>query len=90
MNVPGPSFSTVPKNPVIAVPGLTPRLPETTDGPVLVMVVLASTAKSSAVPRSCGTACAESTGRPMTMPSTTAFRNAASHNRPRLNFFNIS
>ena len=41
--VPGPK-------PVTAVPGLSPRLPVIVDGPVLVTVVAAKTAKLSAVP----------------------------------------
>jgi hypothetical protein len=44
-------------NPVIAVPGLTPKSPLMTLGPVLVTVVPARTAKLLAVPRSTG-ACA--------------------------------
>jgi hypothetical protein len=47
--------STVPGgNPVTAVPGLTPRSPVTTLGPVLVTVVPARTAKALAVPRPTG------------------------------------
>src|SRR5687768_7694707 len=37
--------------PVTALPGLTPRLPVTTVGPVLVTVELPSTANDNAVPR---------------------------------------
>src|ERR1035438_7744364 len=43
--VPGPSFSVVPKKPVMALPGLTPRLPVRVVGPELVTVELPRTAK---------------------------------------------
>ena len=41
-------------NPVTAVPGLTPRSPEIIEGPVLVTVVPANTAKDVAVPNPTG------------------------------------
>ena len=52
--------------PVTAVPGLTPRLPEITDAPVLVTVVPASTANEVAVPNPTGacTDAAKATGAP--------------------------
>jgi hypothetical protein len=40
--------------PVTALPGLTPRSPEMTEGPVLVTVVPANTAKLLAVPNPTG------------------------------------
>ena len=52
-------LTTIPGgNPVIAVPGLTPRSPFTTVGPVLVTVVPASTAKLAVVPRPTGASAA--------------------------------
>ena len=58
-------------NPVTAVPGLTPRSPEITDGPVLVTVAPASTANEVAVPNPTGacTDAADATGAP-TIPAT--------------------
>ena len=47
VTIPGP-------NPDSAVPGLIPRSPETTEGPVLVTVELARTAKLPADPRATG------------------------------------
>jgi hypothetical protein len=46
------------RKPVIAVPGHTPRSPSMIDGPVLVTVVPAKTAKESAKPRSSGASAA--------------------------------
>ena len=46
-----PLLTTPGGNPVTAVPGLTPRSPLIDEGPVLVTVEPASTAKLEAVPR---------------------------------------
>src|SRR5450759_3780621 len=53
INFPRATFSTVPKKPVIALPGLTPRLPVRVVPPVLVTVEAPRTAKlSKSLPRS--------------------------------------
>src|SRR5579859_1670349 len=52
--IPGPPPVQGAGSPVHDVPGLTPRSPVTTVGPVLVTAVPASTAKGSAVPRDTG------------------------------------
>lgn len=57
--------------PVTAVPGLTPRFPEMIDGPVLVTVVPANTAKDVAVPNPTEGWAADATGVPTTLPKTT-------------------
>jgi len=49
---------------VTAVPGLTPRSPETIEGPVLVTVVPANTAKDVAVPNPTEDWAAAATGIP--------------------------
>jgi hypothetical protein len=59
-----PALTTPGGNPVTAVPGLTPRLPRTVDGPVLVTVVPASTAYPAADPRPTGGVAAEATPGP--------------------------
>jgi hypothetical protein len=46
-----PELCTPGGKPVMEVPGLSPIFPEITDGPVLVIVEPASTAKDDAVPR---------------------------------------
>src|ERR1700712_4213305 len=65
-------------NPVTAVPGLRPRLPSRTVGPVLVTVEPASTAKFAAVPRSgaCAWLC-----EPSTMTRPIAAQDAAKRRR---------
>src|SRR5580692_51073 len=54
--------------PVMAVPGLRPRLPETTEAPVLVMVEPARTANEASVPNPTGAWAAEAAGTPTTAP----------------------
>jgi len=67
-------------NPVIAVPGLTPRSPLIVLGPVLVTVDPASTAKLAAVPRPTGAWAARAPGAPAT---TTANATASTPTTPR-------
>ena len=64
-------FTTTPGGkPVTAVPGLRPRLPEMTEGPVLVTVLPASTAKEDVVPMFTAACAAEAAGTAITAPRT--------------------
>jgi len=63
--------------PVTAVPGLTPRSPEITDGPVLVTVVPANTAKDVAVPSPTVGGAADADGAPTAMATITVAATAA-------------
>lgn len=56
--------------PVTALPGLTPRSPEMIEGPVLVTVVPANTAKGVAVPNPTGGCAADATPPKTTSPAT--------------------
>ena len=68
-----PAFTWPGGKPVTADPGLTPRSPETTPGPVLVTVVPASTANDVAVPRPTGACAATATpGTPATRANAVA------------------
>jgi hypothetical protein len=70
--------------PVIAVPGLTPRSPEMVEGPVLVTVVPANTAKDAAVPKPTGGCAAEAASIPTTpLKITVAPTTAAAKNQRR-------
>ncbi len=66
-----PLVTTPGGKPVTAVPGLTPRSPEMTDGPVLVTVEPASTAKDVAVPKPTVDGAADACGVPTTPPKST-------------------
>jgi hypothetical protein len=57
---------------VIALPGLRPKSPEMTEGPVLVTVVPANTAKGAAVPKLTGDWDAEAAGAPAALMISTA------------------
>src|ERR1700722_14410347 len=64
-------FTTVPGGkPVTEVPGLRPRLPEMTDGPVLVTVVAPRTEKDDVVPIETVGWAAEAAGTAITAPRT--------------------
>jgi hypothetical protein len=70
-------LTTVPGGkPVIAVPGLTPRSPEITEGPVFVTVWPANTANEVAVPRPTELGAAEA-GEMFANPSTRSAAPAA-------------
>jgi hypothetical protein len=80
-----PSLTRPGGNPVIAVPGLTPRSPAMFDGPVLVTVEPASTAKLAAVPSGTGAvaACAVPANTTISMTDSRATRAANTAPRRR-------
>jgi hypothetical protein len=66
-----PLFTSPGGKPVTALSGLTPRSPEMTEGPVLVTVVPANTAKDVAVPNTTSGLAADTAGVPPAPPQTT-------------------